>query len=800
MANHLMIQAINAQQTINNPRTVTVSTQETSATSNVTLRTEHAASLKETEKHKRKVQTIRNYNHRINKMINWIKESYYEHYAIMTRPLSDEEKAQGDEFYQASHDFVYNKLDLTIIKAFIASHKIKTVDVEGRLIFYGWDHLRKYSDAIQFGNKRGNDQLPEGWNIKMKEFLDSLKKENQQKKKSGQVEENESDPITMPFYMTIVKWCVTRGYILLWLFTVLQWNCMARSNNIDGLTWNCFSLGKDSIIIKYFDTKKDQTGEKCTPKNCYANPFNFMICICTALGCYLSIFDNKFQHGKDTIFLNQGVQKGNASHAYCSSLADLFKEMGDLIYQWVRPGHAKDHGIRKGSAMEVTSGTTCPPPASAVAQRGEWSLGKIFDIYWLFAEAGDHYCGCILAGLDAMSTDFDILPPHFMVGLENEMLKKALKMNFKYIFKLGEKEQYENIHSLLLRAFASVVYHSDALIEIASKRPSHPFYNIPVLNDPTMLSALKLLVTTEPSHVINAPSGIPPHVPLMKKVSNLEKMFLEEREERKKMTETLVSTVEKAIEKNALTNGNITYSSVTSILRQQQKEYDEKLDQLVDNNNKNMNLLIQAVRGNSHVHSVDPIFQEKMGVNDNSERQKRWMHTYNGKMWHVPSNFAFPNNPCFLEVGWSLWLKGMPNFHGADGSLAPIMPFRRMDAKFLPMPLNQKYKNEWKPIFSLMEASPNLPPEIKSNADMITQEIIEASYCTAIEHLKTSVCSYVFLNEKFKKHTDWSVGYWSKMVKRSSIIKHGTDSDIRNLPVETHLNRKRKRNNNTHGA
>jgi len=151
----------------------------------------------------------------------------------------------------------------------------------------------------------------------------------------------------------------------------------------------------------------------------------------------------------------------------------------------VHPGHAKDHGICKGSAMEVTSCTTChPPPASAVAQRGE--------------EAGDQYCGHIIAGLDAMSTDLDILPPHFTVGLEYEMLKNVLKINFKYIFKLCEKEQYENIHSLLLQAFADVVCNSVPLIEIASKRPSHPFYNVPVLNDPIMLSALKLLVTTKP--------------------------------------------------------------------------------------------------------------------------------------------------------------------------------------------------------------------------------------------------------------------------------------------------------------
>jgi len=41
----------------------------------------------------------------------------------------------------------------------------------------------------------------------------------------------------------------------------------------------------------------------------------------------------------------------------------------------------------------------------------------------------------------------------------------------------------------------------------------------------------------------------------MKKVSNLEKMFIEERDERKKMTEKLISTVKKAIEKMHLPMG-----------------------------------------------------------------------------------------------------------------------------------------------------------------------------------------------------------------------------------------------------
>ena len=54
----------------------------------------------------------------------------------------------------------------------------------------------------------------------------------------------------------------------------------------------------------------------------------------------------------------------------------------------------------------MTAGSTCPPPPSSVARCGEWSLGKVLGVYWLFAQAGDQYCGHILAVLDPMSAEF----------------------------------------------------------------------------------------------------------------------------------------------------------------------------------------------------------------------------------------------------------------------------------------------------------------------------------------------------------------------------------------------------------
>ena len=119
----------------------------------------------------------------------------------------------------------------------------------------------------------------------------ALKKENQQFKKRGQVDESESDPICAPLYKEIAGCAVRKGFIQAWVFTVLQWNLMARSQNVDGLTWNCFSLAKDSISIKFWDTKKDKKGEKCTPKHCFSNPFDYRICVTTSLAAYLSIYN-----------------------------------------------------------------------------------------------------------------------------------------------------------------------------------------------------------------------------------------------------------------------------------------------------------------------------------------------------------------------------------------------------------------------------------------------------------------------------------------------------------------------------
>ena len=60
---------------------------------------------------------------------------------------------------------------------------------------------------------------------------------------------------------------------------------MSRCINVDDLQFHNFTMGTDSGIIEFDETKMDRKGEKTTP----ANPKDFKIFIFTSFGCYFSL-------------------------------------------------------------------------------------------------------------------------------------------------------------------------------------------------------------------------------------------------------------------------------------------------------------------------------------------------------------------------------------------------------------------------------------------------------------------------------------------------------------------------------
>ena len=750
------------------------------------LSMEHAAAVKSTESYACQAKTIQDHNRRLGKMIDWVKTNYSSQAMTLVRELSDDEKSERELYYKSTHDFVYEALDPLIIKAFISANKVRGRNENGNEVFYSYDHLRKYKDAILFGAKRNHSALPSNYEAEMAPFMESFKKENQSKKKLGQVKEQEADPISFALFRHISKSALDLGDIFLWCFTVMQWNCMARSINIGNLRFNCLSVGQDSIIVKYWDTKKDKTGEKTSPKNCYANPFDPAVCIFLSLGCYLAINDETYSSGrKDTIFTTSNTKETTGSQKYCRKLSHFLKESSDTVKEYIRLDHANGHGIRKGAAIKGTSGTTCPPPPSSVAHRGEWSLGKVFDIYWLFAESGDQYLGRILAGLDPNSIEFAVLPPHFIVGIENEWVRKGMSMCFTNIMTLDEEDD-TNMTGILLRCLASIVYHSEFLKEIIKERPGHSLYQISVLNDNVLLGHLKEFITTEKSEKITAPTGIPPHIGLLSKIEILLKLIKSERNDRQTFEERLANTVENSIEQHAIQNGHLTYGAVKSILNKQQDEFKLHMQSHTNEIHKQLKEMIASLRtpNNQNSSASNETSHSSHTVIQNS------IYGWGGKFYQVPSNFSFPKKTK-RKRAWELWLRGQPGFQLPDGSPAPIIPFRKIDPLKLPPKQRGKFKTEWRPILTRMNEADGLP---EFDSVEITDALFEMSFRVASNHLQARVCSFLFDSERYKRIEEWSVSTWSRYVSFQYIQEHGNESDKANLPPPTHLNRKRKRN------
>jgi hypothetical protein len=187
---------------------------------------------------------------------------------------------------------------------------------------------------------------------------------------------------------------------------------------------------EDHIVCCYDDSKADKTGEKCTDKHIYANPLEPKVCSFQALGVYFSLESLHFSK-TENIFQQEGHTTA-ASQRYCGQLAELFTRNAKNLKAYIRTDHANSHGIHKGSATAMTSGTTLPPPTSSIAAQGKWSLGRVLDLYWHLAKPGDHYLGRCLASFDPNSADFACLPPHFTVvnPMEHPQIWEAINLMY----------------------------------------------------------------------------------------------------------------------------------------------------------------------------------------------------------------------------------------------------------------------------------------------------------------------------------------------------------------------------------
>lgn len=224
----------------------------------------HRANVRETRKKATKDKTRREHMNRIKTYMEWIDENYPE-YAEKGGIVELTEEELGNEelfFHKNTRDLKYTGFNTAIFEAFLGVKKTKD---SGACSSH--TQVRKFVDAVKFGSKQRKQPLPGEFYLRTESYLAEFAKEVAEAKEKGNVDERASDPITTPLYRHILNWAISSNCVFLWVWTVLQWNCMARAINIDPLGLHNFRRGQsDSIAVKYDSTKPDQEGEFVTEK------------------------------------------------------------------------------------------------------------------------------------------------------------------------------------------------------------------------------------------------------------------------------------------------------------------------------------------------------------------------------------------------------------------------------------------------------------------------------------------------------------------------------------------------------
>jgi hypothetical protein len=414
----------------------------------------HKAGVVETQDFRINRNTMRRHRNNIRRIIEWLDENYSNYRGAGGIHKLTEEQLNDPTMHHFANaeDLEYEAINADLMLAFFADHKVLTgKKKEGK--FRSESDMKKFSHSILFGAREARKALPVDYHVKVDDFMKAYKKETVTKKTEGKMDNEDSDPILFPLYRLICQWALQNNNVFIWVFTLLQWNCMARSISIDPLGFHNFRCGTDSIKITYDKSKADQSGEKVSPKNVYANPFDPTISLFLGIGIWLSLKKETFVDN-DSFFLGVG-EAGSAAHRYCLQLSDMLKDFVTEVAKFARPDRTKSHGTRKGSAIHSTSGTTMPPPLPSMAQRGEWSQGSVFDVYYLFAEPGDQYLGRCLAGLDPNSIDFAVLPPYFTVGLDDADVTESMAICF------GDLDERYHCTGLLSILLPSIIHSID---------------------------------------------------------------------------------------------------------------------------------------------------------------------------------------------------------------------------------------------------------------------------------------------------------------------------------------------------
>lgn len=306
-------------------------------------------------------------------------------------------------------------------------------------------------------------------------------------------------------------------YIFALTFLLLEWNLMARSDNIVNLHVNDLEWDDDALLIYMKKSKTDQEGKNGkVPFHVYFNTEVPFLNVGLALGLYLltnpgilskstnKLFPAEFQYHRYSSILTKTIEVH----------ADRFKVIG------VKPGDIGSHSARKGGATLAATGCTVSPSMSSICTRAGWKLGGSRDKYIKFENAGDQFLGRTLCGLNSLHLEFASSPPFFDFTVD-EMYEEVDK---KIMEVLPDGQVIEERTFEVLRyCIASVCYHFDYLLTYLHDK--HRFRAHPVCTNrrADLIAKTKRVLYCDSRSSPNCPrmTGIPPHITILSQLHSL---------------------------------------------------------------------------------------------------------------------------------------------------------------------------------------------------------------------------------------------------------------------------------------
>ena len=502
-----------------------------------------------------------------------------------------------------------------------------------------------------------------------------------------------------------------------------------------------------------------------------------------------------YERLSDKIFRKNGKDR-SASGTYCKALSKMVlscKAWYDYVMQYCREGHFHPHGTRKGAATHVTTSTMDPPPLPSILRRGEWFMGKVLDVYWKWSQVGDTYLGRCIAGLDPDSDTFGILPPHFKLAeekaLQNEHIREAMDLCFGPIIKeWGPKCAIEGILLLLL---ASIVYHSEFLLSFIAANSAHPFLSIPVLQRIDLLNKLKEMVTIKPAGDVLTPTGVPRHVKMMKKLTEMFSKIDCCMTLMTKINAELPQTISDAINDKAAEAGQVTAQFVMEKLQEHTGSISATIQREMQTNIAQILREMDIQPRQQAVHVV-PDHPPECPVDLGGVQQGRFrIYTYReghrrrrSGSWAVPDDFDFP--ALKLKAAWMSYLFGFPNNrsiktdeNGAqvldeEGNMViirtPIRPLRFLADDMVPMAnskskrIRKKYRDDWRPILLLMH-DVNRAMIANTPLEKVNHGFLDTTYNLALNSI-SSRYPELFSGVNASRHQIWVISTWCKEIKR----------------------------------